>query len=121
MSVYISACIQEGGGVLHGSIFGLLMVNPSLENQRQTNKQIAKWKIAKVTEELPRGGVAGSGSFTPTPPPPPTLGIGTEVPGHRRQRRPKANLLEPLEDPTMAFHPMCLYSKYSIFSREGAR
>ena len=40
-------------------------------------------------------GVAGPGSFTPTPPPPPpSLEIGTEVPDHQRQRRPKANPLE---------------------------
>ena len=62
------------------------------------------------------GGVAGPGSFTPTPPP--SLEIGTDVPDHQRQRRPKANLLEPLEDQKMGFHPMCLYSKYSVFSGE---
>ena len=50
------------------------------------------------------------------PPPPPSLEIGTEVPDHRRQRHPKANLLEPLRGQKMGFHPMCLYAKYSVFS-----
>ena len=51
-------------------------------------------------------------------PPPPTPEIGTKVLDHRRQRRLKANLLEPLEGQKMGFHPMCLYSKYSVFSGE---
>ena len=49
---------------------------------------------------------------------PPPLEIGTEVPDHQRQRRPKANLLEPLEGQKMGFQPMCLYSKYSVFLAE---
>ena len=57
------------------------------------------------------GGSPGPGPLRRLPP---TLEIGTEMPGHRRQRPPKANLLEPIEGQKMGFHPMCLYSKYSV-------
>ena len=58
------------------------------------------------------GGDAGTGPFTPTPSSLP--GFGPEVPGHGRQRRPKEILLDLVEDEKMGFHPMCLYSKYSV-------
>ena len=35
-----------------------------------------------------------------------------------RQRRPKEILLELVEGEKRGFHPMCLYSKYSVFSGE---
>ena len=62
---------------------------------------------------LYNGGLAGTGPFTPTPPP--SLEIGWKVPDHGRQRRPKQILLELVEGEKMGFHPMCLYSKYSVF------
>ena len=49
------------------------------------------------------------------PPPPSLLGFGPEVPDHGRQRRPKEILLDLVEGEKMGFHPMCLYSKYSVF------
>ena len=65
------------------------------------------------------GGGAGTGPFTPTlpplPPPPPSLEIGWKVPDHGRQRRPKEILLDLVEGEKMVFHPMCLYSKCSVF------
>ena len=72
-----------------------------------------------LQETTSRGGRRARVLYTDSPPsPPPSLEIGTEVPDHQRQRRPKANLLEPLEGQKMGFHPMCLYSKYSVFSGE---
>ena len=50
--------------------------------------------------------------------PNPSLEIGWKVLDHGRQRRPKENLLELVEGEKMGFHPMCLYSKYSVFSGE---
>ena len=64
---------------------------------------------------------ATGGSPAPDPlrrlpplPPPPPLEIGPKVPDHGRRRRPKQILLEPVEDEKMGYHPMCLYSKYSV-------
>ena len=73
-----------------------------------------------MKESFAPGGSPGPGPLRRIPPPlpPPTLEIGTEVPDHQRQKHPEANLLEPLEGQKMGFHPMCLYSKYSIFSGE---
>ena len=45
-------------------------------------------------------------------PPPPSLEIGWKVPDHGRQRE---IMLELAEGEKMGFHPMCLYSKYSVF------
>ena len=67
----------------------------------------------------PRGCRRAQVLYADPPLPPPPLEIGTEVPDHQRQRRPKANLLEPLDGQKMGFHPMCLYSKYSVFSGES--
>ena len=53
----------------------------------------------------------------PPPPPPSLLGFGPEVPDHGRRRRPKEILLDLIEG-EMGFHPMCLYSKYSVFLGE---
>ena len=64
------------------------------------------------------GGLPGPAPLRRLPPPHPTLEIGTEVPDHQRQRRPKANLLDLVKGQKMGFHPMCLYSKYSVFSGE---
>ena len=52
---------------------------------------------------------------SPPLPPPPSLEIGWKVPDHGRQRRPKEILLELAEGEKMGFHPMYLYSKYSVF------
>ena len=61
------------------------------------------------------GGLAGTGPFPPTPPPPPpSLEIGWKVPDHGRRRRLKQILLELVEGEKIGFHPMCLYSKYSV-------
>ena len=53
----------------------------------------------------PRGGRRARVLYADSPPPPSptTLEIGTEVPDHQRQRRPKANLLEPLEGQKMGY------------------
>ena len=51
----------------------------------------------------------------PPPPPPHSLEIGPKVPDHGRRRRLKQTLLEPVEGEKMGYHPMCLYSKYSVF------
>ena len=64
------------------------------------------------------GGAAGTGPFTPTPPPPSLPGFGPEVPDHGRRRRPKEILLDLVEGEKLGFHPMCLYSKYSVFLGE---
>ena len=64
----------------------------------------------------PQGG-AGTGPFTPTPPPLP--GFGWEVPDHGCPSRPKKILLDLVEGEKMGFHPMCLYSKYSVFFSEN--
>ena len=62
------------------------------------------------------GGSPGPGLLR-RPPPPPTLEIGTEVPDHQRQRRPKANLLEPLESKN-GFSPyVCILKILSFFRR----
>ena len=53
------------------------------------------------------------------PPPPSLLGFGWGVPDHGRQRRPKEILLDLVEGEKMGFHPMCLYSKYSVFLGEN--
>ena len=66
----------------------------------------------------PRGGRQARVLYADSPPPPPSLEIGTEVPDHQRQRRPKANLLDLVEGEKLGFHPMCLYSKYSVFVGE---
>ena len=58
------------------------------------------------------GGGAGTGPFTPTPPPPPCWILAGKCQTMGAERRPKEILLE-LEK--MGFHPMCLYSKYSVF------
>ena len=46
------------------------------------------------------------------------MGFGLEVPDHGRRRRPKEILLDLVEGEKMGFHPMCLYSKYSVFLGE---
>ena len=48
--------------------------------------------------------------------PPPSLpGFGWKVPDHGRRRRPKEILLDLVQGEKMGFHPMCLYSKCSVF------
>ena len=61
-----------------------------------------------------------SGESNPTQPnPPPSLpGFSPEVPDHARRRRPKEILLDLVEGEKLGFCPMCLYSKYSVFSGE---
>ena len=59
----------------------------------------------------PRGGVRHRTLYADPPP----LEIGWKVPDHGRRRRPKQILLELVEGEKMGFHPMCLYSKYSVF------
>ena len=49
---------------------------------------------------------------TPPPPSPSLLDFGWEVPDHGRR------MLDLVEGGKMGFHPMCLYSKYSVFSGE---
>ena len=49
------------------------------------------------------------------PPPPPLLSFGREVPDHGRRSRPQESLLDLVEGEKMGFHPMCPYSKYSVF------
>ena len=53
--------------------------------------------------------------YADSPPPPSLLTFGWEVPDHGRQRRAKEILLDLVEGEKMGFHPMCLYSKYSLF------
>ena len=64
------------------------------------------------------GGAAGTGPFTPTPPPPSLPGFGPDVLDHGRRRRPKEILLDLVEGEKLGFHPMRLYSKYSVFLGE---
>ena len=64
----------------------------------------------------------GGGAPGPDPlrqlPPPFLLVFGWEVLDHGRQRRPKELLPELVEGEKMGFHPICLHSKYSVFSGE---
>ena len=55
--------------------------------------------------------------YADSPPPPSLLGFGPEVLDYGRRRRPKEILLDLVEGEKMGFHPMCLYSKYSVFFR----
>ena len=64
----------------------------------------------------PRGGAPGPDPLRRLPPPS-LLGFGPEVPDHGRRRRPKEILLDLVEGEKMGFHPMCVYSKYSVFFR----
>ena len=63
------------------------------------------------------GGLPGPGPLRRLPPPP-TLEIGTKVPDHRCQRRPKQILPDVAKGKKLCFHPMCQYSIYSEFSGE---
>ena len=54
----------------------------------------------------------------PPSPSPPSLEIGWKVPDHERRRRPKEILLDLVQGEKMGFHPMCLYSKCSVFGGE---
>ena len=63
----------------------------------------------------PRGGRRDRTLYADSPPPPPSLEIGWKVPDHGRRRRPKEILLDLVEGGKMVFHPMCLYSKCSVF------
>ena len=64
----------------------------------------------------PRARVLYADARPPTPPP--TLEIGTKVPDHRRLRRRKQNFLDVAKGKKWCFHPLCLYSICSEFSRE---
>ena len=64
----------------------------------------------------PRGGRRARVLYADSPPPS-LPGFGPEVPDHGRQRRPKEILLDVVEGENLGFHPMCLYSKYSVFFR----
>ena len=77
-------------------------------------------RVVSPRDGLTGGGGAGTGPFTPTPPPPPPCWVlarkcrtmGTE--GALR----KFCLLDLVDGEKMGFHPMCLYSKYSVFLGE---
>ena len=53
--------------------------------------------------------------YADPPPPPSLLEFGWEVPDHRRQRRPKENLLDLVEGEKMGFHPMSILKMLSFF------
>ena len=67
---------------------------------------------------LSQGGRRDRTLYADSPPPPSLPGFGPEVLDHGRQRRPKEILLDLVEGEKLGFHPMCLYSKYSVFLGE---
>ena len=69
------------------------------------------------TRADPQGGRRDRTLYADSPPPPSLPGFGWEVPDDGRRRRPKEILLDLVEGEKMGFHPMCLYSKYSVFFR----
>ena len=69
---------------------------------------------------LTRGGRRHRTLYADSPPlpPPPSLEIGWKVTDHGRRRRPKEILPDLVQGEKMGFHPMCLYSKCSVFGGE---
>ena len=61
------------------------------------------------------GGCRDRTLYADSPPPPPCPGFGWKVLDHGRRRRPKEILLDLVQGEKMGFHPMCLYSKCSVF------
>ena len=104
-------CISGGSGCLGVTAYGGACGAAS--------KLHTCMRLPNKFECLQHGGLAGTRPFTltppPSPPPPPSLEIGWKVPDHGCQRRPREILLELAEGEKMGFHPMCLYSKYSVF------
>ena len=70
------------------------------------------WSCSPLVLDSSLRFTGGSGTDPLRRLPPPSLEIGWKVPDHGRL---KQILLELVEGEKMGLHPMCLYSKYSVF------
>ena len=104
---------SKGGGIMERNRKNLLEAE---EINMSSSLPYSNAPMSKTY--LSYGGAPGPDPLRRPPPPPSSLVFGWEVPDHQRRRRLKEILLEPLEGQKMGFQPMCLYSKYSVFSGE---